>query len=291
MIIIIRNLIVNIIAAFIPNKDARHKFRSKYRIKSKFRKLRDDNKRLFDDIRRLSNDNKNLNNAVVSLQNKIVQISNKDLSISHSLALAAHKESIYYIKNNIDMSSVILFSNKLQHLLYCAKHAPVNGIFIECGVFKGTTINYLAENFPDREIHGFDSFEGLPVGWAGTSFKKGTFDRQGEMPEVKDNVTLHKGFFNPVLKDFLAGINNKISFLHIDCDIYSSTVDIFNSVEKSLQVGTIMVFDEMFNYPNWQYHEFKAFNEFINRTGYKYRFIAINSHQQCGIEILELSKQ
>ena len=43
----LRNLTVNIIAAFIRDRDERHKFRNKYKIRSKFRKLRDDNKRLF----------------------------------------------------------------------------------------------------------------------------------------------------------------------------------------------------------------------------------------------------
>lgn len=284
----LRNLIVNIMAVFIHDRDARHKFRNKYKIRSKFRKLRDDNKILFDDIRRLFNENRNLHNAIVSLQNKIVQINNKDLSISHSLALIAHKESIEYIKNNIDMSSVIMFNNRSQHLLYCAKKAPASGLFIECGVFKGSTINCLAENFPDRIIHGFDSFDGLPDDWSGTWGKKGTFSLQGQPPVVKDNVVLHKGLFIPVLKDFLSDNKDSIAFLHVDCDIYSSCVDILNCVENKLQIGTVIVFDEMFNYSNWQNHEFKSFKEFINRTGYKYRFISINSHQQCGIEILDV---
>lgn len=43
----LRNLIINIMAAFIRDRDARHKFRDKYKRKSKFRKLRDDNRVLF----------------------------------------------------------------------------------------------------------------------------------------------------------------------------------------------------------------------------------------------------
>ena len=49
----LRNLIVHIIAAFISDKDARRNFRNKYKIKSKFRKLRDDNIRLFNDVQSL----------------------------------------------------------------------------------------------------------------------------------------------------------------------------------------------------------------------------------------------
>ena len=43
----LRNLAVNLMAVFIWDRNARHKFRNKYKRKSKFRKLRDDNKRLF----------------------------------------------------------------------------------------------------------------------------------------------------------------------------------------------------------------------------------------------------
>ena len=49
----VRNLIVSIMAAFIRDREARHKFRNKYKRKSKFRKLRDDNRILFDKIERL----------------------------------------------------------------------------------------------------------------------------------------------------------------------------------------------------------------------------------------------
>ena len=28
--------------------------------------------------------------------------------------------------------------------------------------------------------------------------------------------------------------------------------------------GTIILFDEYFNYPNWEQHEFKAFQEFVD---------------------------
>ena len=279
----LRNLTVSIMAAFIRDRDARHKFRNKYKIRSKFRKLRDDNRRLF-------NENKKLIDAITSLQGKI-QSSNRDLSITHSLAKMAHKETIDYIKNNIDLSSVSLFNNKLQHLLYCAKKAPTSGMFIECGVFRGSTINCLAENFPEKLIHGFDSFEGLPEDGGGTVWRKGSFNLNGIMPEVRNNVVLHKGLFNPVLRDFLAESGDKVSFLHMDCDIYQSAADVFTCAERYFQCGTIIVFDELFNFVNWQNHEFKAFKEFVIRTCCKYRFISINNSQQCGIEIVELNKE
>ena len=52
----VRNIIVNIMAVFIRDREARHAFRNKYKRKSKFRKLRDDNIRLFLENKKLFNE-------------------------------------------------------------------------------------------------------------------------------------------------------------------------------------------------------------------------------------------
>ena len=265
---IYQNSIINFFAFFIPVREIRERFINRYTRKTKYAKIRED-----------------LNKILTTFNNRFP--ANRNLSITYSLALAAHKETIDYIKKNIDMSSVVLFNNRFEHLLHCARKAPSSGLFIECGVRHGDTINRLAAAFMDKEIHGFDSFEGLPDDGAGTVWKKGDFNMKKVLPTVKHNVILHRGWFNPVLGDFLAKRNEKIALLHVDCDIYPSAVDILICVEKYIQPGTIIVFDEMWNFPNWQNHEFKAFHEFIDRTKCKYRFISINASQQCGIEIVD----
>lgn len=70
MLVAIRNLMVNILASFIREREARHDFRNKYRRKSNFRKLRDDNKRLF-------NENKILVERVNKLQGDFDKLKNK----------------------------------------------------------------------------------------------------------------------------------------------------------------------------------------------------------------------
>ena len=67
----LRNLIVNIIAAFIRDRDARHKFRNKYKRKSKFRKLRDDNRILF-------NHNKFLRTEIQNIKKDLAYFKTKD---------------------------------------------------------------------------------------------------------------------------------------------------------------------------------------------------------------------
>lgn len=152
-----------------------------------------------------------------------------------------------------------------------------HGLNMEFGVWSGKTINRFADALgPSRIVHGFDSFEGLPEDWFG-EFGKGRFDTQGKLPAVRPNVVLHKGWFDETLPDFVARNPGPVAFLHVDCDLYSSTKTIFRYLGDRIVTGTVIVFDEYFNYPGWQEHEHKAFQEFVKERSLSYRWLAFNS--------------
>lgn len=44
-------------------------------------------------------------------------------------------------------------------------HLIIPGVIVEGGVWKGDTIRWMANRYPDRNLYGFDSFEGLPENW------------------------------------------------------------------------------------------------------------------------------
>jgi hypothetical protein len=48
--------------------------------------------------------------------------------------------------------------------------------------------------------------------------------------------------------------------------------------------GTVILFDEYFNYPNWEQHEFKAFQEFVSARHVKYTYLAF-ARQQVAVRI------
>ena len=79
-----------------------------------------------------------------------------------------------------------------------------------------------------------------------------------------------------------------ISLLHVDCDLYSSTKTIFDRLNDWIVPGTIIVFDEYFNYSGWELHEFKAFQEFreANRLSYEYIGLAPTG-QQVAVRITQ----
>jgi hypothetical protein len=158
------------------------------------------------------------------------------------------------------------------------------GLYCEFGVFKGTSINYMAKKTTET-FHGFDSFEGLPESWFG-EYGEGAFDLKGVLPKVEPNVILHKGWFNETLPPFLEKYKAPLTLLHVDCDLYSSTKTIFDLMKDRIVNGTIIIFDEYFNFPFWQNHEFKAFKEFIAETGLKYDYLCYNKfHQQVAVKI------
>lgn len=168
-------------------------------------------------------------------------------------------------------------SREYSYYEYCVDHVELDGLWAEFGVYKGASSKYLSEmknkSFPDSEygFHGFDSFEGLPEAWSGTGSSKGKF-KTGVIPEIS-GVTFHKGWFKDTIPKFLEDHEENFAFIHIDCDIYSSTVDILSNLKNRIVSGTVILFDELIGYDAWEEHEYKAFMEFVEQNGVEYEWI------------------
>lgn len=149
-------------------------------------------------------------------------------------------------------------------------------LWLEFGVASGRTINYISQ-FTQDNVYGFDSFEGLPEDWR-EGFPRGAFSSAGKLPIVGPNVRLVKGWFDQTLPTFTKTQNKKVSFMHIDVDLYSSTKFILNTLKDYLDNFCIVVFDELVNYPEFagDTGELKAFYEFILETQIKYEWIGMN---------------
>ena len=159
---------------------------------------------------------------------------------------------------------------------FAISNVDIDGIWLEFGVFMGKSINHIART-TEKTIHGFDSFNGLPEDW-NRFFSRGHFSLESKLPKVASNVKLHAGWFTDTLPTFKEEIENApIAFIHIDCDLYSSTKVVFTQLKENIVPGTVILFDEFYNYPEWVDHEYKAFNEFIRSAGLSFRYIGYNS--------------
>lgn len=78
----------------------------------------------------------------------------------------------------------------------------------------------------------------MPEKWR-DGFDKGMFNMNGKLPEVNYNVKLIKGWLEDTLPFFIKYQNKKISFIHIDVDLYSSTKCIFNNLKDYIDKENI----------------------------------------------------
>lgn len=171
----------------------------------------------------------------------------------------------------------------LQHALSIA---PKGGMALEFGVFSGTTLKIIADARNHHATFGFDSFEGLPEGWR-SGFPAGAF-AVDQLPQVP-GAELVVGWFNETLPGFLEKHEGPVDFLHVDCDLYSSSKTVFDLVGPRLRAGSIVMFDEFFNYPGWQQHEYKAWAEFAEEKGVSFQYEAYTmNNEQVALKILSI---
>lgn len=198
----------------------------------------------------------------------------------------AAESSAIFIEANMD--DAVLFDHRVDYWAWLAGRLPRQGLLIECGVFEGKSINFIADRLralgDPRLIHGFDSFEGLEEDWSGEALPAGHFDRGGRLPPVRDNVRLHKGWVQDTVQPFLdQHPGEPLALLHIDTDTYTPARFLLDTIAPRLVPGSIIAFDELIGYPNWPAHEAKALAEALPRE--RYRFIAFTS-RQAAIRIL-----
>lgn len=173
------------------------------------------------------------------------------------------------------MAGARVLTSRMDVLDHAIGQRPSAGLVCEFGVFRGETLRRIATALPRLTVHGFDTFTGLPEDWR-PGYEEGTFALDPATLQLPLNCKLHKGLFADTLPAFLATHEGEASLIHIDCDLYSSTACVFDLMSSRIGDGTVIVFDEFFNYPGWQDHEFRAFSEFLSRTSLEPEFVAYN---------------
>ena len=151
--------------------------------------------------------------------------------------------------------------------------AKVKGAVVEFGVRHANSTRQLAA-LAQQEVHGFDSFEGIPEDWHGEG--KGSYSTRGVIPKVPSNIHLHAGWFDASLPAFLASNTQQARLINIDCDIYSSTKTVLDLLAPRIVAGTVIVFDEYIGNQHWREDEFKAFQQAVKTYGWQYEYLAFS---------------
>jgi len=145
--------------------------------------------------------------------------------------------------------------------------------YLEFGVFEGASIGQwcaLNQN-PASRFFGFDSFEGLPEDWH-SGKRRGAFSTGGKLPEIADaRVSFVAGWFQQSLRGFMASYRPQSQLvLHIDCDLYSSTLYCLTTLDPVITPGTLIVLDDFFD----ALHVYRGLTDYCSAYMRQYKILA-----------------
>lgn len=199
-------------------------------------------------------------------------------------------EAVLFVKEHL--TNALAVESDAESLKEASERVTIDGAYLEMGVCTGNTINFIAALNPKKVIYGFDSFQGLPEDWdrGEVVVGKGTFKfKEKRLPPVLLNVELHPGWFKDTLPKFKKEIlkETPVAFLHIDCDLYSSTKEVFEILKENICDGTVILFDEFYNYQGSEVNERKAFDEFLKETSFSVEYLVYNRNsEQVAVRIV-----
>jgi O-methyltransferase len=157
--------------------------------------------------------------------------------------------------------------------------------YLEFGVYRGDSVRWWLGRIvdPKSRFVGFDTFTGLPEWWRATE-PAGHFNADGRVPDIKDSrCSFQVGLFQETLPQFVR--ENDLSgrlVVHLDADMFTSTLYVLTNLAKVLKPGDILFFDE-FSCP---LDEFRAFEEFTRAFRVKYEVLgAVQGYTRVAIKI------
>jgi hypothetical protein len=130
------------------------------------------------------------------------------------------------------------------------KIKKVKGDIVEFGVWNGNNLigikkihDYLKLK---KKIIGYDHFKGMPKN--SRDFERNSF--RGDLKFLKNLIKFYNFKNIELINDDILNLKNhlskfkKLSFVYIDCDLYSTTEKILELLSKKLSKGGLIVFDE-----------------------------------------------
>lgn len=194
---------------------------------------------------------------------------------------------VFYPKYNMPRKWYVESDEKFKyiHILEAVNYlkvAELPNVFFEFGCHSGRTYSatLLASKFLKFELENFafDSFEGLPKTLKKEDgiFESGTFytEKDDFVKIIKKRTgillqdeQLIQGYYEKSLTaELVKKLPKSVGFVHIDVDLYSSTVTVLEFIKKFLVSGTVILFDDWYCFPpGKEMGERKALNEFLKK--------------------------
>ena len=159
------------------------------------------------------------------------------------------------------------------HLVNACRWAGEDGLWCEFGVSTGGSLWQISDESSEI-VWGFDCFGGLPEDW-----ERGEGDRvaagsyAGYPTALRLNSRLVEGYFADTVAPFLTEHDRSLAFAHIDCDLYSAAACVLKAVAPRVVAGTVLVFDELYNYQYYWQNEMRALLEVASAAQWSYQYL------------------
>ena len=224
---------------------------------------------------------KTVYSVIVSVQKILVKNNNKLLiRLNNEKDDEVWETFKKYLKTSIRFEGINARKNIREYAINLSLNNRNSGgrFYLEFGTWKGNSANYFS-NFVDK-FYVFDTFTGLPSEWEGT-MPKGSFDLKGKLPKFRSNIEPVVGLVEDTLDGFLDKYKPEINFIHLDMDLYEPTKFTLLKIRPYLVSGAVILFDELYNYVNWQEGEYKALKEVFDEKEFRYKAFNLDGLQVC----------
>jgi len=206
----------------------------------------------------------------------------KDISVAGQLVAAS--EAAVWLHQHADKAPA--FARRSALLESIVPQIPPDGDLAEFGVFDGAITRFMRPRFPNRRYHAFDSFRGVPEAMS-LAVHQYSFDLDGKIPDLPPNTTIHAGWFEDTIPMWRERFGGSIAWAYIDCDLYESVCTVLEGLSDRIKPGTILSYDDWYNFPNWKQHSYRATQEWTKRTGIKLRPLAFTTLEQSVSFVVE----
>ena len=183
-------------------------------------------------------------------------------------------KEIYRRYSSYTMIPEVLFVDNLK-LVW--EFRGVQGMVVECGVWRGGMSAGIASILPEREFFLFDSFEGLPdareidgeraLAWQRAKESPGYFNNCRAEESIAERALrstgvkfrLIKGWFEKTLP--VTEFNGSIAILRLDADWYESTFDCLTNLYPLVAKGGLVIFDDYYTWDGCS----RAVHDYLSR--------------------------
>ncbi len=160
------------------------------------------------------------------------------------LSQNATKYGIRLLKLYINLlkgRNILMNAQEIENLIQSINQTQnIEGDIAEVGVYKGGSVKVICQTKKNKVLHLFDTFYGIPH--LDGAYKKGEYKSNYYLVKTKlsnySNVFIYNGIFpetSELIKD------KTFSMVHLDVDIYQSTIDSLNFFYPRMFIGGIIL--------------------------------------------------